>query len=191
MIACAKVIGIIPYDNKINLASTIDKRDLKANVLIREFCFAETQNFFNTPFYAFGYPTGANNWARITFKAKPNTKFKINFINKCHLANDKNCIDGRFYIIDDNNNAITGLGSPYVPQNSELKTCSINDFGNIHSHCLIKPSDSFEFDYTTDSNGKIQIAFIECVYQPHYMIGTWTLTSYQTGKSISTDFNTY
>lgn len=193
MIACASVIGIIPYNSRINLASTIDKRDLKAkvNILIREFYFAETQNFFNTPFYAFGYFTGAYNWARITFKAKPNTKYKINFINKCHLSNDAYCKDGRFFIIDDNNNAITGLGSPYVLSNPEYKfTCSINDFGNIHSHCLIQPSESFEFDYTTDSNGKIQIAFIECSWTPHYMIGTWTLTSYQTGNSISIDFNT-
>lgn len=184
------MIGIIPYNSRINLASTIDKRDLKAkvNILIREFYFAETQNFFNTPFYAFGHFTGAYNWARITFKAKPNTKYKINFINKCHLANDPNCVDGRFFIIDDNNNAITGLGSY---SNTFNKYCSINDFGNIHSNCLIQPNLSFEFDYTTDSNGKIQVAFIECYYTPHYMIGTWTLTSYQTGASISTDFNTY
>ena len=78
-----------------------------------------------------------------------------NFINKCHLANDINCSDGRFYIIDDNNNAITGLGSPYLTSDGEYFSCSINDFGNIHSHCLIKPSESFGFDYTTDSNGKI------------------------------------
>ena len=185
------MIGIIPYNSRINLASTIDKRDLKAkvNILIREFYFAETKNFFDTPFYAYGYFTGAYNWARITFKAKPNTKYKVNFINKCHLSNDSNCIDGRFFIIDNNNNTITGLGSPVATYNKF--GCSIEDMGNIYAQCLIQPNQSFEFDYTTDSNGKIQIAFIECYYRPHFMIGTWTITSYQTGASISTDFNTY
>lgn len=194
-LACANVIGIIPYNSKINLASTIDKRDLKAkvNILIREFYFAETKNHFSEPLTLNGVITYAKNWTEITFKAKPNTKFKINFINKCHLRNDANCIDGRFYIVNPNNifSIQTGMGRINMIPNNYLHSCTINDFGNIWSNCLISPYSNFSFDYTTDSNGLIKILFIECWYNPHYMIGTWSLTSYTTGNSVSTDFNTY
>lgn len=186
------MIGIIPYNSRINLASTIDKRDLKANVniLIREFYFSDVKNYFNSLFYAFGYNTGAYNWARITFKAKANTKYKLTFRNKCKLLNEEMCYDGRFYIIDDTNNAITGLGNAYWIPDSQIKSCDITDLGNFSSHCLIQDDRNFTFDYSTDNNGKIQIAFLECWATPHYMKGTWTLTSYQTGNSISIDFNT-
>ena len=196
MFACASVIGIIPYNSKINLASTIDKRDLKANVniLIHEFYFSEVKNHFGELLYLNGLNTSAYNWAEITFKAKPNIKVKMHFENQCYLTNDIECRDGRFYVVDHNDihSVLTGIGKLTVIKDDSLDhNCTINDLGNTQATCLIGSGSNYDFDLTTDSNGLIKILFIECWQNLHYMKGIWKMTSYLTGNSISVEFNTY